>query len=119
VYNLSLVGLYAFSNEVYQSHVIPHNVKWKNIRSSRVFKILDIFLSSDRKLNYSPNPVPPRQLQGGLLNTAKWALIHSLLTDFFTLPVLLRNHGLYNPDGTRDCNDGALPSVPNLGFQVW
>jgi hypothetical protein len=102
VYNLSLVGLYAFSNEVYQSHPVLHSVKWKNIRSSRVFRILDIFLSSDRKLNYSPNPVPPRRQNRGLLDTIKWALIHSLLTDFFTLPVLLRNHGLYNEDGTRD-----------------
>jgi hypothetical protein len=102
VYNLSLIGLYAFSDDIYQSHPVPPGVKWRKLRSSRMFRIFDIFLSSDRKLNYSPNPPPHSRPKRGLNHTLKWAIIHSLLTDIFTLPTLLTHLGLYNSDGTRD-----------------
>lgn len=118
VHNISLIGLYAFSDDIYQPHPIPSSVKWRAIRSSRVFRLLDIYLSSDRQLNYSPNP-PPSPKKSALIQTFKSACIHSLLIDFFTLPIgYLRDYNLYNPDGTRDYKRWCATLSAEFGVPV-
>ena len=91
---------------------------------------MDIFLSCDRKLNYSPNPIPrphPRPTPNinkglSLRDTLKWAIIHTILIDLFTLPTLLRHHNLYNPDdngnGTRDFQRWCTALSSSVGLPV-
>jgi hypothetical protein len=124
MYNVSLIGLYVFDNAPYISHPIPPGVRWRKIRESRGFRILDIFLSCDRKLNYPPNP--PRTHVGlgpglrieGIRDTIKSAFIHSLLVDLFTLPTLLSHHGLYRPDGSRDFNQWLFTLSTSSGLPI-
>lgn len=108
LYNVSLIGLYAFDDTPYKPHPIPPGVRWKKIRESEVFKVIDIFLACDRKLNYAPNPplslARSHEIQKdgtGIRSTVKWAFFHLLLVDLFTLPTVF-HQGLYRSDGSRD-----------------
>lgn len=109
VTNLSLVGRYAFSDEVYRAHPLPRRpARLADTRKQPWFRTLDIFLSVDRKVNYRPNPplkplLNPTNRRQVILRCIAWTLIYSLLVDFFTLWLpLLGGHGLYRPDGARD-----------------
>ena len=62
----------------------------------------------DRKINYPPNP-PLKPLHNpcsrtqSIIRAIIWSTTYSILVDFFTLWLpLLRHHGLYLSDGTRD-----------------
>jgi hypothetical protein len=62
----------------------------------------------DRKINYPPNPplksLPRPSGRAQCIRRAIiWSSIYSLLVDFFTMWLpLLRDQGLYLPDGSRD-----------------
>lgn len=119
LYNASLIGLYVFDDAPYTSHPIPPGVRWRKIRQSKGFRILDIFLSCDRKLTYPPNP--PRVHVGkgeGMRETIKFAFVHLLLVDLFTLPTLLFHHGLYRPDRSRDFDQWVIRFSTASGLPI-
>lgn len=124
--NFSLVGSFAFSDEVYRAHALPLRPRYlADTRNKPWARTIDIFLSVDRKVNYPPNPPlkpssrPPTRSQAAL-RCITWVSIYTILIDFFTLwQPLLKRHGLYRPDGSRDFAKFCEILRNKYGYPAW